>query len=216
MNEESSNNNNNVCIPSTLRFPYKPQTKKYSDNDQEITSNILSMTSSNSNMSFIIDPYKTLTRETIDHDTFHNRRTTLKLRLSGKQRMRFNDVVDRGFRGTLTDEFNEFKPIERSKKILQLSRRVSGRPFPFEIQTDPELPPDLKKADLAYHQMYGSDYRIATVADEIYAKVCTHSTHTHIQSIILYSFIDRRAYSYIFRSESKTKTKTQKKDITCR
>ena len=41
--------------------------------------------------------------------------------------------------------------MEKSKKILQLNRRLTHRPQPNDIQHDDELPNDLKKADSEYY-----------------------------------------------------------------
>eukprot|EP00485_Elphidium_margaritaceum_P008687 CAMPEP_0202708218 /NCGR_PEP_ID=MMETSP1385-20130828/20456_1 /ASSEMBLY_ACC=CAM_ASM_000861 /TAXON_ID=933848 /ORGANISM="Elphidium margaritaceum" /LENGTH=1487 /DNA_ID=CAMNT_0049367141 /DNA_START=35 /DNA_END=4498 /DNA_ORIENTATION=+ len=90
----------------------------------------------------------------IDPKDFKQKRRMIRKRLSDKQRMPFNRLIERNIHGGLEDELNEKRPMEKSKKILQLNRRLSHRPLPSEIQTDEELPLDLKRADSEYQTLY--------------------------------------------------------------
>lgn len=99
----------------------------------------------------------------INKQDFKKYRGLIKKRLSEKQRMPFEQLVVRNIHAGFEDELYEKKPMEKSKKILQLNRRLSHRPHPNEIQNDDELPPDLKKADSEYYKLY--KYRAATERD---------------------------------------------------
>ena len=65
--------------------------------------------------------------------------------------MSFDLIVQRNIR----DEFYDRRSMKRAKKILLLSRRLSYRPKPSDIQNNNKLPLDLKKADSKYYKLYG-------------------------------------------------------------
>lgn len=99
----------------------------------------------------------------INKQDFKKYKGLIKKRLSDKQRMPFDQLIQRNIHAGFEDELYEKKPMEKSKKILQLNRRLSHRPHPDEIQNDDELPKDLKIADSQYYQLY--KYRSATEKD---------------------------------------------------
>eukprot|EP01083_Nonionella_stella_P245742 853822_1 len=93
------------------------------------------------------------TEKKITKKEFKKYRGLVAKRLSSKQRMSFEELISRNIHGGLQDELNEKRPMEKSKKILQLNRRLSHRPHPSDIQNDDELPLDLKKADSEYQNI---------------------------------------------------------------
>lgn len=99
----------------------------------------------------------------IGKQDFRKYRGQILKRLSSKQRMPFDQIVSRNIHAGLEDELNEKRPMEKSKKILQLNRRLSHRPHPSDIQHDDEAPPDLRRADSEYYKLY--KYRQATEKD---------------------------------------------------
>lgn len=106
---------------------------------------------------------RAISEKKIDKKDFKKYRGLIKKRLSSKQRMPFGQLIARNIHAGFEDELYEKKPMEKSKKILQLNRRLSHRPQPGDIQNDEELPPDLKKADSEYYKLY--KYRQATERD---------------------------------------------------
>ena len=57
----------------------------------------------------------------------------LSRRLSDKQRLSFDWIVDHNYRGTLTDEYFESQSESRHKILSVLNRRISNRPHPSDI-----------------------------------------------------------------------------------
>eukprot|EP01084_Bolivina_argentea_P165007 286768_1 len=107
------------------------------------------------------------TEKKITKKEFKKYRGLVAKRLSSKQRMSFEELISRNIHGGLQDELNEKRPMEKSKKILQLNRRLSHRPHPSDIQNDDELPLDLKKADSEYQKIY--KYRDDEYRDDEYS-----------------------------------------------
>eukprot|EP01084_Bolivina_argentea_P301268 519690_1 len=90
----------------------------------------------------------------ITRGEYRKRKSLIAQRLSQKQRMSFDELISRGIHAGLEDVYNERSAMEKSKKMLQLNRRLSHRPQPHEITQDEELPLDLKKADTQYYKLY--------------------------------------------------------------
>eukprot|EP01084_Bolivina_argentea_P180585 311999_1 len=88
---------------------------------------------------------------------FKENRELIKKRLSHKQRLPFEQLVDRNIHYGLNDELNGEGPMENIKKELQLHRKLLHRPQPSDIAYDSDLPNDLKKADSEYYKLY--EYR---------------------------------------------------------